>query len=556
MKTVGCSMVRNGMAGLLAAAALVSLFAACGTIDDGIFDVPDGDAATDDTTGGGDTSGTPDGDAPDGGTENDVSPGDDVTPGDDTVPGDDATPGSCAGDNPQGCASDAECAPNEACEVTDTCTPSSCFCDAESGAWVCTEDCGGGQCRVVESEACSTDADCAFGSLCEADVCVACEPIACAIECAPGFELVGRNGCQLCECEPVRECESSAECSDGGVCVGTGLCTDLCIAGDPACCEASYCEGGACEGPSPAGCRSTGCGDGELCVTEGEAAGCVSSSCSCDPGSGTWSCTDDCGGGTCVAVSGDCTVDTDCLVGAICEGGVCEAGLCPRIYMPVCGVDGVTYGNDCLARVAHVEVASVGECPVAPCNVDTDCREFEACVANVCQPDFGCIALWDPVCGTDGVTYGNECEATRAGVGVASRGECPPINCEVDEDCPPGEACSAGVCEAVFCPMIYLPVCGVDGVTYGNACMAGAARVEVAYEGECTDSVRCRTNTDCPRGLVCPIRGDGVCTEPCVLTCFVPDPVCGVDGNTYTCGEPEAWCNGVEVAYDGECSRP
>jgi hypothetical protein len=93
-------------------------------------------------------------------------------------------------------------------------------------------------------------------------------------------------------------------------------------------------------------------------------------------------------------------------------------------------------------------------------------------------------------------------------------------------------------------------------VTYGNACMAGAARVEIAYDGECTETLTCRTNDDCARGLVCPIGGDSVCTEPCVLACFVPDPVCGVDGNTYTCGEPEAHCNGIEVDYDGACRRP
>ena len=33
------------------------------------------------------------------------------------------------------------------------------------------------------------------------------------------------------------------------------------------------------------------------------------------------------------------------------------------------------------------------------------------------------------------------------------------------------------------CTMDYNPVCGIDGVTYGNACMAD--KVKISYKGEC-----------------------------------------------------------------------
>ncbi|WP_243372508.1 hypothetical protein [Geotalea sp. SG265] len=35
-----------------------------------------------------------------------------------------------------------------------------------------------------------------------------------------------------------------------------------------------------------------------------------------------------------------------------------------------------------------------------------------------------CITLWNPVCGCDNRTYGNSCEASRAGVAVAGENEC------------------------------------------------------------------------------------------------------------------------------------
>lgn len=47
----------------------------------------------------------------------------------------------------------------------------------------------------------------------------------------------------------------------------------------------------------------------------------------------------------------------------------------------------------------------------------------------------------------------------------------------------------AGQCvkAAEVCKQDYEPVCGCDGETYGNQCMAKVAKVQVDYIGECTE---------------------------------------------------------------------
>lgn len=41
----------------------------------------------------------------------------------------------------------------------------------------------------------------------------------------------------------------------------------------------------------------------------------------------------------------------------------------------------------------------------------------------------------------------------------------------------------------------------------------------------------------------------------CTINCFRADPVCGVNGVTYSCGYPEAACNNVAVAHGGACTN-
>ncbi|KAG0728646.1 Agrin [Chionoecetes opilio] len=240
---------------------------------------------------------------------------------------------------------------------------------------------------------------------------------------------------------------------------------------------------------------------------------------------------------------------------------VCECPQCPSNLDPVCGADGISYDNECRLRAEACRIRrAIAVRYRGRCNgcQDKQCDFYGVCEADesgvgLCVCPEGCVKVESKVCGTDGITYLNECLLKVSSchkqqfVTVASSGDCDLCKHVI---CKYGARCEAGRCICpTQCPDTREPVCASNGLTYANECemQKGACEVEgglrVTFVGECSEA-----------------RTSGVKDDPSLVSAHDSSPspvVVGPQGYDHPVGQQGAEgdvCSGMTCEYGSSCT--